>query len=154
MRCCRQVAFPWLGRTVAALVLVGVVGCGGTRTYPVQGKVVFPDGTPMTAGLVVFEPVEAQRPPISARGPIEADGTFRLSTFQPGDGTIVGRHRVLVTPPTRTRPGRNVDQDEKSPPAVIDARFRSFDSSGLEFAVTSGKNDFTIVVKKPSTTRH
>lgn len=149
-----QVRRRWLARTVVLVVLVGVAGCGGRNTpHPVQGKVVFPDGTPMKAGMVVFEPVEAQNPPVSARGHIQPDGSFHLSTFQPGDGAIEGRHRVLVTPPTKTLPWQSKSEGEGPAPPIIDPRFRSFDSSRLEFTVTPGQNDFTIVVKKPAATR-
>ena len=39
------------------LVLVFAAGCGRSGLYPVKGKVVFPDGTPLTAGTVEFGPV-------------------------------------------------------------------------------------------------
>ena len=32
-----------------------------------------------------------------ARGQIEPDGTFELGTYQPGDGAVVGTHKVRIT---------------------------------------------------------
>ncbi len=46
----------------------------------------------MTAGRVIFYP-EAGR---SAQADIQADGTFRLTTFERGDGAVLGKHRVTV----------------------------------------------------------
>src|SRR5213592_1553362 len=81
-------------------LLTVCVGCGGQPKYPVEGKVVFKDGTPLPGGMVVFSPVDpAGRS--GARGYIQADGTFQLSMDQTNDGTLEGRYRVLVVPPPR-----------------------------------------------------
>jgi hypothetical protein len=124
------------------LLLIGVAGCGGRRLHPVRGKVVYKDQTPLTGGLVVFEAVDpAAR--VSADGPIQADGTFRLRTDQAGDGAVAGRHRVLVVPPVPPK------LQERNPPTPIHPRFQHFDTSELEFTVVPGPNEFTIVVEKP-----
>jgi hypothetical protein len=136
---------PWRGIPIALtlLTLVAASGCGGRKVYPVQGRVIFPDGTPLTGGLVVFEPVEPAAD-VSARGHIQADGTFRLGTYGHDDGAIAGRHRALVVPPLPAK------LDERNPPPPpIHARFRSFDTSQLEFLVTPGPNEFTIKVERP-----
>ncbi len=124
-----------------ALALNG--GCGGQKTYPVQGRVVFKDGTPMAGGMVVFEPVDpATR--VSARGEIESDGTFFLSTFGKDDGAVLGKHRVLISPPLPSN-----FKESRAPARVIHPRYESFETSKLERTVTSGKNDFEIVIEKP-----
>ena len=46
-----------LPTALAGLFLAGVVGCGNPNIHPVEGKVLFKDGTPLTEGTVVFEPV-------------------------------------------------------------------------------------------------
>jgi hypothetical protein len=124
----------------AALVLLGLGGCGANRTYPVEGKVLFKDGTPVTGGLVVFESVD--QPTVCARGPIRADGSFRLGTFKTNDGAVPGRHRVLVTPPMP-----NSQREAMEPP--IHPRFATYETSELEFTVEPGKNTFTIEVDRP-----
>jgi hypothetical protein len=140
-------AGPWFSaRTkrwpLVVLLLIGVAGCGGRRLYPVQGKVVFQDGTPLTGGLVVFEAVDPAAK-VCASGPIRDDGTFRLGTDKEGDGAVAGRHRVLVVPPVPPK------LQERNPPTPIHPRFQHFDTSKLEFTVVPGPNEFTIVVEKP-----
>src|SRR5262249_10644587 len=66
-----------------AVLLSGLAGCGGK--YPVRGTVTYDDGTPVTKGLVIFERVGGG-PPVTARGEIQPDGRYELSTDKPGDG--------------------------------------------------------------------
>src|SRR5262245_8744703 len=87
----------WLWVAVLALLLVGGAGCG-RRMCPVEGKVVYRDGSPFTKGKVVFEPLEAEVK-VSALGEVHKDGTFRLGTYGEADGVPEGRYRVLVVPP-------------------------------------------------------
>ena len=72
---------------------------------------------------------------------IEEDGTFRLTTFQEGDGAIEGVHRVLIIPARRRgeRPGK-ADRN-------IDGKYQSFDTSELEAKVSpDSSNEFEFVV--------
>jgi hypothetical protein len=139
---------PWYQPTrllwIALVVsLAGATGCGTPKTYPVRGKVVFPDGTPLPGGFVIFEPAP-DGIQVSAQGGIQPDGTFRLGTYQECDGAPEGRHRALVNPPRPANP------DERRPTRpLIHPRFQNFDTSRLEYTVTRGKNEFTIVVEKP-----
>jgi hypothetical protein len=132
--------------------LLGVlffVGCDrGPTVYPVSGTVKFPDGRPLAQGWVEFRPGEAQ-PAHNARGQIRSDGSFQLTTFEPNDGALPGRHRALLVPPEPTGP---VEVGEGGAfPQVIDRRFRSFQSSGLEFTVSpdEANNHVESVVQPP-----
>ena len=134
----------WLIRwTAFAFVLAATAGCGSGNTSPVRGKVVFKDGRPLTGGLVVFRPVD-QRLQVSSRGDIHQDGTFVLGTYQEGDGAIPGKYQAAITPPPR----RKVREKPVEGP-IINPRFESYETSGLEFEVKRGKNNFTIEVDKP-----
>ena len=124
---------------VVPLLLLGAVGCG-PRLYPVRGKVTYPDGKPLTAGLVVFES-QGQEKPVTARGDIRADGSYQLGTYRPGDGALAGKYRVLVAP--KSDPNA-VDLPSGPPP--FDPRYMGFDTSGLEYQVGAGANDFPIQV--------
>src|SRR5947209_5023568 len=80
------------GRLLAyqVVVVAGLVCCAGcgSNTYPVEGKVVWADGSPITelaGGMVQFES-EKLTPNVSARGTIQPDGTFRIGTHNPDDG--------------------------------------------------------------------
>jgi hypothetical protein len=132
---------------ITPLLLLLVAGCGGNKTYPVQGRVVFKDGTPiepLVGGQVVFEPLDPGAKE-SARGIIQPDGTFRLGTHDTADGAPLGRYRVLVSP----QPLPPKDAEKRPPAPVVDLRYQSPDKSPLEQTVTTGPNDFTITVERP-----
>lgn len=83
-------------KTLVALLLAsigGVAGCGNGKlpVAPVNGKVLY-RGKSLEFGSVMFQPDAG--PP--ARGIIQPDGTFQLSTYGVGDGAILGSHRVRV----------------------------------------------------------
>ncbi|HEV3204022.1 MAG TPA: hypothetical protein VGY77_06555 [Gemmataceae bacterium] len=143
MKKCRFIPWRVPGLAVIGLPLLVVIGCGGKKLYPVEGKVVFPDGTPMIGGWVEFEPMDGKAN-VSAKGQIQKDGTFRLGTNREGDGAIEGRHRILIVPPL---PPRLEERGALKP--LIAQRFQRFETSGLEFTVTPGKNFCPIKVEKP-----
>jgi len=108
---------------------------------PVVGKVTFEDGSPLDRGTVMVERQDGKAV-VAAHGSIEADGRFVLDTDMPGSGVPVGKYRVLVSPPTG---------DDKEPEeGVLASKWASFDTSGLELDVKSGKNEFNITVNKDS----
>lgn len=128
--------------SVQCVLLICAVGCEGkATTYPAGGKVTFENGKPLTDGWVHFRSQNGDTP-VTARGLIQSDGTFKLMTFKTDDGAVEGKHQALVTV--------TVVEGDLRPP-VIDRRFNDFSESGLEFTVTSDpvKNDFLIVVTPP-----
>jgi hypothetical protein len=129
--------------TLLALLLAAAAGCGSRPTYPVRGKVVFKDGTPLTSGLVRFRPAEANLQ-VTARGDIQKDGTFQLGTYHEDDGAVPGKYQVAITPPPRPK-----RRERPIGKPVIDPRFEDFDTSGIAVEVAKRKNDFTIVVESP-----
>jgi hypothetical protein len=79
------------------MVVVGLAGCGSgkVRVYPVKGKVLL-DGKPMVGGgAITFIPLTAQAGK-AAGGEIAADGTYAMTTYKPGDGSMVGEFRVVI----------------------------------------------------------
>jgi hypothetical protein len=136
----------WAGGGVAALVFL-VAGCGGSKipTYRAGGKVTFPDGKPLARGSVMFRTADGGR--ATARGQIQPDGSFKLSTFAPDDGAVAGKHQVLVVVPLL---GTDPEGPAPPTPSPIDPRFAGYETSGLEFIVNdSGQNQFEIVVTPP-----
>src|SRR5581483_3241072 len=127
---------------LALVLLAGAAGCG-TRLYPVTGKVTYPDGQPLTEGTVVFESQAAgpDQKLVMARGPIQADGSYALGTYKPGDGAPAGKYRALVAP----KYDANAVDTPSREPAPVAARYTRFDTSGLQFEVTAaGPNQFPI----------
>src|SRR5262249_48822705 len=130
---------PWRAPVAAALCLLLAGGCGGAKLYQVHGKVIFPDGTPLNGGAGVFCPPD-KKAPLGPRGGVREDGTFRVSTFREGDGAPEGAYRVLITP---------LELGNPAPPAPFAKRYRSFETSGLEYTVKPGENEFfKITVEK------
>jgi hypothetical protein len=130
-----------------ALVLIFLCGCGSgdQKTYPAGGTVKFADGTPLVKGTVQFRSLDTERA-VSARGTVKEDGTFELSTFEPGDGAVPGEHQAMVLPPPFIG-----DLDEVGHfPRIIDPKHTKFDTSGLKFTVTpdADQNQFHITVDK------
>ena len=133
-----------LALPLAAMLLLA--GCdSGRPVYPVHGRVVFEDGTPMVDGTVEFESIEDERTRVNASGEIQPDGSFTLTTREPGDGAVEGKHRAIVVPPlpVDTATGRAA----RSP---IHPKYRSYETSGLVFEVSPGENHLTIEVEKPA----
>jgi len=134
---------------VALSTLICTQGCGtrGPKTYPVSGKVVFPDGAPLTTGGVVLcESMAAKGTQPNARGAIRSDGTFRLSTFGESDGALAGKHRAVVR---AKRDAADFLERNIIPRPVIDPRFEDYEKSGLQFTVQPGNNEVTLVVERP-----
>ena len=152
-----------LKETRGGVVLLGALlgmsllaGCGDSRppTYSAGGTVTLDDGTPLAGGRVTFELCDDRLAP-NARARIQPDGSFQLGTYDESDGALEGEHRVMGMPlfPPLKRGGEAEMQKgsfEPDPRTVtIDPRYRSFETSGLKFRVTSDpqKNHFEIKVK-------
>jgi hypothetical protein len=126
----------------AALSIAAVTGCGGERivnpeTVPVRGKVSY-KGAPVPKGTVTFEPDQGQ----AAVGEIQPDGTYQLSTFNPGDGAVPGHHRVRIVAntadPTKipgSSPGWTPPKD------LVPKKYDSVGTSGLEATVAKDSKE-------------
>ncbi len=95
----RRWLLPWQGAILSLTVSAALVGCGGgPAVAPVSGKVTY-KGNTVEGGSLIFSPVGEKNPGKPAQGDVKSDGSFTLQTHSPGDGALVGRHRVSYTPP-------------------------------------------------------
>ncbi len=135
----RSTQRPGHAGTLVWLILFGASGCGSQAFFPVSGRITHKDGTLVTAGLVIFEPVSQK---ISARGEIQADGSFQLGTHTNNDGAMEGEYKVLIAPPPLPEEGKRL----RSP---IPEKYQNPESTPLKFTVTRDrvKNKFDIVVE-------
>jgi len=85
------------------LIAAAVLGCGSGAPFeyvPISGKVVYEDGSPVTAGKVHFvsdAPAKDGMHPRTATAYINSDGTFdSVTSYKPGDGLIPGKHKVAI----------------------------------------------------------
>lgn len=138
----------------AALVAAGALtfaGCGPKRpeTAQVSGRVTY-QGKPVVEGRIMFQP-EQGRP---ATASIAADGTYRLTTFEAGDGAVLGRHRVTIesrriTVPNAPKSFADETKAPVGPPKVewlVPEKYSNRETSPLTADVKPGRNaiDFDI----------
>jgi hypothetical protein len=121
---------------VAALaaMLVPACGGGGTKLYPVRGKVLYLD-QPAEGAVVVFQPVNSGPDSLTPSGIVGADGTFSLRTHPHGDGAPTGEYVVLVTwlPPNA--------REQENPKNKLPPKFASPTDSPLKATVKAGTNE-------------
>ncbi len=122
---------------VAAALLCFSCGPSDSRptAYPVRGSV-FLDGRPAPGARVILHSLDAGADGVRPHGRVEADGSFRLSTYRAFDGAPAGRYAVTVywrLP--------NPDDDEEEGPQLLPGRYLSPVSSGLEAVVKPEANE-------------
>jgi hypothetical protein len=125
-----------------------LTGCGGSGIHPVEGKVVWKDGTPakeLAGAQVIFDLPEKQT---SARGTVQPDGTFRLTTKQPNDGALEGDYKVMIIEIGR-KPLGGADGTELAPGAM-DSRYSDPSTTDLTATVKPGPNPITLTVERAS----
>ncbi len=129
--------WPWVA--VMVLGLIATTGCGSGK-YSVEGKVVYKDGAPCTAGLVLFESLD---PAVktSSRGHIQKDGSFFMSTERERDGVPAAHFRVVITPLFGV-PGASG--------TPIHEKYWRPETSPLEYTVVQGKNEPTFEMDRAS----
>ena len=139
---------------VGCVLVLLLAGCGGPRLGKVSGRVTI-GGQPVAEGVILFHPEAGP----AAVGAIRPDGTYELTTLKPGDGAVVGTHRVAIQA-TRVSPGhladaKTIDEEVarsgKSVPGgkvlvagavtwVVPEKYAHVDTSGLTRHVEPGTN--------------
>jgi len=123
-------------------MLACLLGCGGGKTAPVNGRVKMKDGSDVSvlAGYsLTFEPEEGKT---SAVGEIGRDGTFQLSTFGANDGAVPGKYRVAINQPS------NPDPDKPPTKSKLPAKYENLSSSGLTAEIKPGQNNVELELDK------
>ena len=125
------------------LVFAFVLQDRGDRVpvYPVKGRVVFPDGTPVRLGTIELESTVH---PTTSTGRINEDGTFVLGTYATDDGAPEGPHNAIVMQMVIDDGTAEHVKDHGKP---VDPRFASPRTSGLSFEIQPGENDLLVRVK-------
>ena len=139
------------------LVLAGVSGCG-KGFVSLRGTVTFSDdGAPLTTGFVYFDNGKDV-----ARGKINADGTYVVGSLSNNDGLAPGHYKVYVqaTGPDPsgatvklqavpgTKPSTPSDSGLRVQVPLVDAKFSSSATSGLECHVDRTTKSYNIVVDR------
>ena len=134
---------------MAATFAVTIAGCesnplSGAKLYPVKGRVLLPDGKPLSSGHVVFI---SNKTTVTSTANIESDGSYTFKGTS-GDGLPEGDYKI------RIEPGSSTDVKPGSPKSVkgslpFDDQFLDEDTSGLTATVTTdeAKNSFELSLK-------
>ena len=88
--------------TIVPLFATGLLslfaGCGSgdrVEVYPTKGVVLFNGEPMMGGGAISFVPLDNQLGK-AAGGMIDKEGRFTMSTYDPDDGSMAGKFRVVV----------------------------------------------------------
>ena len=137
-------------RCAVAVAILTVFGCSGVKTPPVGqvGGIVTLDGQPLTKGQVQFLPDSSKGTKgRMAVGLIGSDGRFKLTAFKPGDGALVGFHKVVVIC-EEDMPAFDPKSPPPPPKSLIPIRYTDANTSGLTAEVkAAAKNDFTFALE-------
>ena len=127
------------------LLFVVALGCSSDRlpTFPVQGRVVFPDGSPVRTGSIELKSNEFG---VQSRGNIGGGGSFQLTTYDENDGAVEGTHRCVVVQLVMVEELSNF---KPSTEGVIDPRFGSYSTSKLECHVSSTVDNHVTLTVEP-----
>lgn len=141
----------WILLINAALACSLLIGCGSGNqnppTSPVSGKVTF-KGEAVEGATIQFVPTATEGKVANAVS--NADGTYELSTFEPGDGAMAGKYKVTVRKLVSVEQGVQRDGENAGEPAFVNKdmlpkNYRSNNSTPLEYDVTeNGDNTFDI----------
>jgi len=139
----RRTCYPRRAARLGCVVLLLCCGCSSNqlKTYPVQGEVVFADGSPVKTGTVETKSVEHG---VQATGSISTDGTFSLTTYQANDGVVAGQHRCVVV---QFIPIEDIPNYRPSTLGVVHRKHSMYATSDLSFTVKPGaENRVRLVV--------
>jgi len=126
-------------RTIKATMLILAVafalGCQDSqlKTYPIEGKVLFADGSPVKLGTIECL---SETHGVQATGTINRDGTFRLKTYRDNDGAVEGFHKCVIVQFVQAE---DVPNYKPSTLGVINKRHGSYATSGLSIQVEPDK---------------
>jgi hypothetical protein len=149
----------WLTVSVIAFGFgLVTIGCNKDSPRPPMGKVsgkVTYDGMPVDKGRVTFTPIngDGDSGGTSAMGVIESDGSYSLTTFNTGDGAMVGQHIVTVVVPTEDIRELNKPRPDGSipyilPKELIPKKYTDPSQTPLRNTVAAGNNEINIELKK------
>ena len=126
------------------LICLVVVGCGKNKRL--VGKVTFTDGTPAPSGMVVF-----RKDNFMARGEIQPNGSYKMSSEGNNDGLPPGEYKVYIqgmaAMPASAPTNPRLTTQMVLPVLLCDPKYTDPDTSGLTCTVPAPRNRFDIVLE-------
>jgi hypothetical protein len=125
---------------LAALVSLSALGCGKAAskvaTHPAKGSITF-KGQPIHGALLTLHPKAPIENVPAPRANVGKDGSFRVTTFNGGDGAPEGDYVLTVK---WYKPIKN-GNDLISGPNVIPPKFGAPETSGVVVHIAAGDNE-------------
>ncbi|MDR1383132.1 MAG: hypothetical protein LBJ67_04685 [Planctomycetaceae bacterium] len=119
------------------LTLLLCAGC--SNNVPISGQVTYSDdGNPLTTGTVCF-----QTESFVARGNLQSDGTYHMSSVTEKDGLPSGLYQISVINAVE---GLGEDDGIRIP--LIDPKYNDSATSGITFEVTRSNKRFNFTVDR------
>jgi hypothetical protein len=130
-----------------------LTGCRGNSDRPplgrVSGKVTY-NGKPVTAGSVIFTPANGGSGGHVATGHIESDGSYTLTTFDTGDGAVLGQHVVTVESREKLD-GPPMDKQGRityvPPKMTVPSKYTNPEKTPLRYTVEAGGKTIDLELK-------
>lgn len=135
---CRR-CFGWL--ILATVLFCGCNGSDELELHPITGKIVYADGSPAMFGDIEFQ---SDSMPVNARGKIQRDGTFTLTT-NGKPGAVEGQHKVVVVQVVTNHFNLDVVHNHGD---LVHEKYASYSTTDLSVTVESGKNNVVLNVEK------
>jgi len=128
-----------IGTTLGALLALS--GCSTKAGLnQVRGKVLY-EGQPAVGAKVIFHPKDHSDPQaLRPCGFVAEDGSFTLSSHEPGDGAPAGDYVVIVVWPDKSGEGRGPDIKQPSRDRLRGA-YSNPEKPLLQTCVANGDND-------------
>jgi hypothetical protein len=128
---------------VVALLLLPLIGCGERRagTAIVRGTVTL-NGKAVPNGTVNFIPEMGP----SATGEIQPDGSYTLTTYKPGDGAVLGTHKVVIVA-MADNAGMLPEARSPTPPPIVPVKYTSPATTDLTAQVEDKENTINFDLK-------
>jgi hypothetical protein len=116
----------------------------------VHGKVTY-NGKALDGGRVLFTPASGKGGDSgqNASGEINSDGTYEMTTFNTGDGAILGQHivTVVVQKGEMPKPDANSHIKYELPKNLVPSKYATADKSPLKCTVVPEGTKFDIELK-------
>src|SRR5262249_12280045 len=97
---------------------------------------------PVPYGNVNFIPTAGP----SATGEIGPDGSYKLKTFRPDDGAVLGPHKVVIVA-IQKQTGVPIEAWTPLPPPIGPEKYTSIATTDLRAEVKGGDNQFDFDLK-------
>jgi hypothetical protein len=129
--------FRRAGLVLTVAALIGLAGCESNPVvsltlYPVKGRVLLPDGKPLSTGRIVF--VGGKSAITSGPAAIESDGTFVVKGSS-GDGLPEGDYRVRLEVDESKLPPSGGDPAKRNATLPFPPKYSDEDLSDLTATV-------------------